>query len=57
MADRQTYELTQDEVWALEQYRQARACRFGTLEIKLQDAWPVNARITKQENGPRKEAV
>ena len=57
MADRQTYELTQDEVWALEQYRQARACRFAILEIKLQDAWPVNARITKQENGPRKEAV
>lgn len=57
MADRQTYELTRDEVWALEQYRQARACRFATLEIKLQDAWPVNARITKQENGPRKEAV
>jgi hypothetical protein len=57
VADRQTYELTLDEVWALEQYRQARACRFATLEIKLQDAWPVNARITKQENGPRKEAV
>ena len=57
MEHRQTYELTQDEVWALEQYRQARACRFAALEIKLQDAWPVNARITKQENGPRKEAV
>ena len=57
MADRQTYELTQDEVWALEQYRRARACRYSTLEIKIQDAWPVNARITKQENGPRKEVV
>ena len=57
MADRQTYELTQDELWALEQYRRARACRYATLEIKIQDAWPVNARITKQENGPRKEAV
>ena len=57
MEHRQTCELTQDELWALEQYRQARACRFATLEIKLQDAWPVNVRITKQENGPRKEAV
>ena len=57
MVDRQTHELTQDEVWVLERYRQARACRSATLEIKLQDAWPVNARITKQENGPRKEAV
>ena len=57
MEHRQTCELTQDELWALEQYRRARACRYATLEIKIQDAWPVNARITKQENGPRKEAV
>ena len=57
MEHRQTRELTQDELWALEQYRQARACRFATLEIKIQDSWPVNVRITKQENGPRKEAV
>ena len=57
MADRQTYELTQDEVWALEQYRQARACRYATLEIKIQDSWPVHAEVSAKESGPRKEAV
>jgi len=57
VADRQTYELTQDELWALEQYRRARACRYATLEIKIQDAWPVNAEVSAKESGPRKEAV
>ena len=57
MADRQTYELTRDEVWALEQYRRARACRYATLEIKIQDSWPVHAEVSAKESGPRKEAV
>jgi hypothetical protein len=57
MVDRQTYELTQDEVWALEQYRHARACRFATLEIEIQDSWPVDRRMITKEKGPRKEAV
>ena len=57
MADRQTHALTQDEIWALEQYRRARACRYSTLEIKIQDSWPVHAEVSAKESGPRKEAV
>jgi hypothetical protein len=57
VADRQTYELTRDEVWVLEQYRRARTCRFGTLEIEIQDSWPVDRRMITKEKGPRKEAV
>ena len=57
MEHRQTCELTQDELWALEQYRQARACRYATLEIKIQDSWPVDRRLITKEKGPRKEAV
>lgn len=55
--DRQTHELTQDELWALEQYRRARACRYSTLEIEIQDSWPVDRRLITKEKGPRKEAV
>ena len=57
MADRQAYELTRDEVWVLEQYRRARTCRYSTLEIKIQDSWPVHAEVSAKESGPRKEAV
>ena len=57
MEHRQTCELTLDEVWALEQYRRARACRYATLEIKIQDSWPVHAEVSAKESGPRKEAV
>ena len=57
MEHRQTYELTRDEVWALEQYRQARACRYATLIIQIQDSWPVRREIVTKEQGPKKEAV
>ena len=57
MVDRQTHELTQDEVWVLERYRQARACRYATLIIQIQDSWPVRREIVAKEQGPKKEAV
>ena len=57
MEHRQTRELTQDELWALEQYRRARACRYATLIIQIQDSWPVRREIVTKEQGPKKEAV